>query len=329
MNQRREATLHDVARAVGVSSRTVSRVVNNESGFSEATRAKVMEAVDSLGYRPNLLARSLIRGRSATIGLVTTTMTDPFFAELADGVQAAARTVGLTMYFSSTDGDPTRQREVLESLRSHAVDGIIIFPAPGTEAEIAEVCARTRVPTVVIDHHVVGPYVRSVASDIEGGAHLAVNHLRNQGRERIGMIAATESSLRRREAGYRRALAADAPARIARGRATAEGGMEATAELLAASPDVDAIFAYNDLMAMGAIRTLTDHGRAVPDDIAVVGFDDIQVSAMVTPSLTTVHLDRERLGQRALEHLMALRDAPEAEEPPTTLPVELIQRESA
>ena len=133
-----------------MSPRTVSRVVNDEGGFSEATRVKVLEAVEDLGYQPNMLARGLITRRSGTVGLVGVDMTDPFFPAMAEGIQNEARETGRTMFFASNDGDPQRQAEVFRSLWSHAVDGVIVFPAPGSIEQLTAY-ARRGMPLVIVD----------------------------------------------------------------------------------------------------------------------------------------------------------------------------------
>ncbi len=322
---RRDPTLHDVARKVGVSTRTVSRVVNGEGGFSSATEQRVQAAIEELGYRPNLLARGLISGRTGTIGVIGAAMGDPFFPEVADGVQRSAADLGLTMFFASTDNEPDRQRSVLDSLMSHAVDGVILFPALGTGEQI-HAFGHQGLPMVTVDHVVTGPRIGSVSSDIVGGARKAVEHLRSTGRRRIGFIGATTSQ--RRRAGYVEALAPEASPIEELDEATAEGGMAATQRLLDRAADVDALFVYNDLMALGALRILSQSGRRVPDDVAVIGFDDIAVSAIVQPSLTTVRLDLERLGRAAIDLLLKLIDGEEPGEP-VVLPVELVIRESA
>lgn len=323
---RRETTLHDVARHVGVSPRTVSRVVNDEGGFSEATRHRVSAAIQELGYRPNLLARGLITRRSDTIGLVGTDMTDPFFPELADGVQRAANDVGLTMFFASTDGDVERQAAVLDKLRSHGVDGVILFPAPGSRDQV-RAFARAGLSIVTVDDPMEGPHLAAVASDIEVGAALGVGHLVATGRSRIAMLA-IDAGHGRRLRGYRSALPDGSEPIIEYGEATSVGGAEAMARVLGRTPDVDAVFAFNDLMAIGALRVLHQQGRRVPDDVAVVGFDDIGLSSMVTPALTTVHLDRERVGREAVSCLRAMADDPDGTREPVILPVELVIRES-
>lgn len=323
---RREPTLRDVARLVGVSTRTVSRVVNGEGGFSVATEERVQAAIDELGYRPNLLARGLISGRTGTIGLIGGEMRDPFFPELADGVQRAAADLGLTMFFASTDNDPERQRSVLDSLMSHAVDGVILFPAVGTDDQLRSFASQG-LSLVTVDHVVSDAPIGSVSSDISGGAQVAVQHLRSSGRRRIAFIGNDLSRRGRRRRGYAEALAPDATPIEEFDAANTEGGMAATRRLLQRASDVDALFAYNDLMALGALRVLAEAGRQIPEEIAVVGFDDIAVSAVVRPSLTTIHLDREALGHQALQQLRRLING-EAQAEPIVLPVELVVRES-
>jgi LacI family transcriptional regulator len=321
-------TLRDVAEQVGVSIRTVSRVVNNETGFSEATRSRVLDAVESLGYRPNLLARGLIKGRSGTVALVATELTDPFFPELAEGVQNAANELGLTLLVASTANNAARQATVLESLRSHAVDGLILFPTAGTERDVVAVAA-SGLPTVAIDARWKAPGLVSVTSDIYDGARIATRHLVDGGRTCIAMISSVFSEQRTREAGYVDELTGVGHPIIERVDVTAAGGITAVEALLARHPNIDAIFAYNDLMAVGALKALRDAGRSVPGDVAVVGFDNIGLSEFVTPALTTIRIDRERLGREAINQLSTLMDNQAYSPELVELPVSLVVRESA
>lgn len=328
-----DATLHDVARRVGVSPRTVSRVVNDQGGFSDATRARVMDAIAEVGYRPNLLARGLITRRSNTFGLVVAEMADPFFTEFADGVQMASRAVGRTMFLASTDNDRARQREVLRSFWSHAVDGIIIFPVRGTEREVSDL-ANSGTPIVAIDYPYPIAGVGSISADLHDGAVRAVRYLLATGRRRVAMISHDPPEAnwpQRREAGYREAMAAAGVAvdgLLVHGPNTVDGGRHATERLLARRPDVDAVFAYNDLMAIGALRALQAAGRAVPADVAVVGFDDIAICEVISPRLTTVRIDRDQLGRAAVDLLSRLIDDPKTELQPPSLGVELVVRDS-
>ena len=329
----KEVTLRDVATQVGVSARTVSRVVNDEGGFSEATRQRVLDAVEELGYQPNMLARGLITRRSGTVGLVGGGMTDPFFPALAEGIQRKAREAGRTMFFASTDSDPVRQADVLKSLWSHAVDGVIVFPALDTIHQLAGY-ARRGLPVVIVDDQADAPNLACVSFDLEAGAAMASRHLLDRGRRRLGMIASSLSPPRRRnrERGFLRGLresAADAsPSEVVRVLPTVEGGEFGMGQLLDRRPSVDGVFAYNDLVAIGAMRAAKARGRRVPDDIAVVGCDDIEMSSLVTPALTTIRLDRPLLSEEVTKALNELIDDPGIPRDPVMLPVELIARES-
>ena len=329
----RGATLRDVAARVGVSPRTVSRVVNDEGGFSEATRVSVLEAVEDLGYQPNMLARGLITRRSGTVGLVGVDMTDPFFPAMAEGIQNAARKTGRTMFFASNDGDSQRQAEVFRSLWSHAVDGVIVFPVPGTIDQLAGY-ARRGMPLVVVDDIVEFPNLASVSFDLEDGAVQAAQHLLATGRRRIGMIGSeiTVPRTRRRERGFLQAfesppVGAELP-ELVRVQPTVSGGAAGLQKLLGRRPDLDGIFAYNDLMAVGAMRAAQASGYRVPDDIAIVGCNDIEMSALVNPGLTTIRLDRPRLSAEAIRVLHELIETPTSNPTPVVLPVELVIRES-
>ncbi|MYA73972.1 MAG: LacI family transcriptional regulator [Acidimicrobiaceae bacterium] len=329
----RGATLRDVADRVGVSPRTVSRVVNDEGGFSEVTRVRVLEAVEDLGYQPNMLARGLITHRSGTVGLVGVDMTDPFFPAMAEGIQNAARETGRTIFFASNDGDSQRQAEVFRSLWSHAVDGVIVFPAPGTIDQLAGY-ARRGMPLVVVDDIVEFPNLASVSFDLEDGAVQAAQHLLATGRRRIGMIGSeiTVPRTRRRERGFYQAfesppVGAELP-ELVRVQPTVSGGAAGLQKLLERRPDLDGIFAYNDLMAVGAMRAAQASGYRVPDDIAIVGCNDIEMSALLNPGLTTIRLDRPRLSAEAIRVLHELIEEPTSNPTPLVLPVELVIRES-
>jgi LacI family transcriptional regulator len=325
-------TLHDVAELVGVSARTVSRVVNGEAPVSPGTRARIEAAIDELGYRPNLLARGLINQRSGMIALLVTSMANPFFPEFSDGVQAAASDAGMTLVLTNSRDDADMQRRILRELESHAVEGIIAFTAADGDDSLIE-AARRGVPMIVVNDRLDDPAVKSVRADLAHGAELAVGHLLARGCEHPAMIA---GALRvdhphwRRD-GFQAAAATaghpDAPVIV--DDATVDGGAAAARALLDAHPETDGVFAYNDLMALGAIRAFTAAGRSVPDQIAVVGFDDIAMGSLVDPALTTIRMDRHRLGRLAVETLRAViaADGPVAD--PEPLDVELVIRESA
>ncbi|WP_419943987.1 LacI family DNA-binding transcriptional regulator [Candidatus Poriferisodalis sp.] len=330
----REATLHDVAGKVGVSPRTVSRVVNDEGGYSEETRRKVMAAVEELHYRPNMVARALITKRSGTVGLVGGDMTDPYFGALAEGIQQRAREAGQTMFFASTRSNPERQAEVLRSFWARAVDGVIVFPALDSIEQLTDYGERG-LPIVVVDDFLDAPNVACVSFDLHSGGRLAARHLLESGRRRMGVISTTVSPPRRRhrEQGFVRTLeeAQDgrhAPA-VSQTEPTVKGGEAGLAQLLSQMPDLDGVFAYNDLVAIGAVRAAVASGRRVPEDIAVVGCDDIEMSTYVTPALTTIRLDRSRLSTEVVAALGDLIESPGERREAVVLGVELAVRESA
>ena len=328
----RKATLHDVAHATGVSTRTVSRVVNNEEGFSDETRERVLAAIKELGYRPNMAARSLITNKTQTIGLVVYYLTDPFFPGLADGVERAARQRKHTIYLSTHDGVPGTQREVLDSLASHGVDASIVFPCVGGDGDLREL-VDGGLPLVVIDKDIRHPGIGIVSSDIYGGAVMATEHLVAAGREQLAMLGNVTADTQRREGGFRQVMQTAGleidERRVIRAEPTIDGARAATRQILDEAPDLTGLFAYNDLMAIGAIDELKRAGRVVPDDVAVVGFDDIPLTAYMTPPITTVRLNREQVGAAAVEMAVRLAGDPRSEVDPVIVPVSLIERGSA
>jgi LacI family transcriptional regulator len=330
---RRAPTLQDLADHVGVSVRTVSRVVNDRPGPAEATRQRVLAAIEELGYRPNLLARGLVTRQSYTLGLVATYLDDPFFAELARGIQEAGDRFGYLVYLTSSEGDPVRQEKILQSLVDRGTDGVIVFPVRGAESQLVSLAERS-VPVVVIDHRIDHPQIGSVESDLVKGAHLAVNHLLARGRANIGMLSTriAESVHEPRESGFREAIGGlgyDADRAVVWTDETIEGGAKGVMELLDRMPALDGVFAYTDNMALGAMRALQDTGRLVPEAVSVIGVDDIAVSSLVRPPLTTVRIDREQMGTRAVEMLMRMRAEPGTRPGADMIDVALVVRESA
>lgn len=320
----RPTTLHDVAARVGVSPRTVSRVVRHEGGFSAATRQRVLDAVAEMGYRPNAHARGLISGRSSTIGFVAPVISDPFFPELAEGVQRAARAEGLTLLFAISDRDPVTQDEVLASLEGQRPDGVVIFPAGDTSALVPFL--DRGMPMVIVDAVIDHPNAISVRSDLATGTEKAVTHLLQRGCTRLAMLADVVHEVRRTT--FVATVPADKGAVVIESDITMEGGRLATVDALRADPAIDGIFAFNDLMAIGALQAAAQVGRRVPDDLAVVGVDDVQMGAVVTPALTTVRIDRARVGQEAVRQVVALSSG-EVGSRDVFLPVDLVVRESA
>ena len=333
MIMKRRVTIDDVARAAGVSRQTVSRAINDKGEISPATRGRVMEAVQALDYRPSGVARGLATQRTRTIGLVVPDITNPFFPEVARGVQDVARRDDYSVFLCNTDESPDEELQLLQSLAAQPVDGIILFGSRISDDDLVAFADHYR-PLVVLNRFLEHPSVSLILVDNRRGAKLAVDYLADQGHTAIGMLAGpvTSPSSAQRVEGFRQAMAArglpDPDAFILPGHPTMEGGYKAAHHLLTKYPQVTALFAYNDLSALGAVQACYDLGRPVPAHCAVIGFDDIRLAAMVNPSLTSVRVDKYYLGQQGMTRLLAMLDKPDATFPPIQVDVELVMRES-
>jgi LacI family transcriptional regulator len=327
-------TIRDVALHAGVSVRTVSRVVNGRGEITEATRLRVQTAIDELGFQPNKLARALVTQHTDTIGLIVDDIANPFFAELAASVQANAQAAGYSIFLCHSAGLWEEELRALDSLVAHGVDGIILYPSAGLTAERLSPFADRYGPIVTIGHAPTNERIGRVRIAIRGGAYEAVEHLIARGHRCIAMLCGIGApAIHHRYHGYREALLChDLPVRdelVWPGATTFERGRASTLTLLAQYPDITAIFAYNDLLALGALRACSELGRRVPADCAVVGFDDILLADWVSPSLTTVRVDKVELGSRAVGLLLDMLHAPESAPPSVTVDTRLVVRESA
>jgi LacI family transcriptional regulator len=288
--------MRDVAQQAGVSIKTVSRVVDHQGEISAATRQRVAAVIDELGYRPNVLARALVTQRTQTLGLVVVTIDNPFYTEVASSVQAIAREHHYHTFLASTENDPVEELNILESLAAQGVDGIIVCPTYLSNDNLLLFAERFR-PIVVLHNPIEHPHISQVRADLQLGGKMAVDYLCEKGHTRIGMVASTESPPERRwrERGYADSLLTHGigfdPRRISRAKFTINGGYEAARVLLTDCPDLTALFAYNDLMAVGAMRACREMSRRVPDDCALIGFDDTALAAVTTPALTTMRVD--------------------------------------
>jgi DNA-binding LacI/PurR family transcriptional regulator len=316
------ARLKDVALVAGVSVKTVSNVVNDFPHVRPATRAKVQEALDQLGYRPNLTARSLRSGRTGVIALAVPALDAPYFSELASQVVRAAIEHDWTVLVEETGGDRGREREAAAGLRGQLIDGVLLSPLA---LRVSDLAGSTGPPLVLLGERLGSGPADHVAVDNEEAARTLTEHLLNRGRTRIGVVGAQRPGLghtaRLRIRGYRAALAAaglaydpDLVVQVAEWRR--QDGAAGARRLLHRPDPPDAIFCLNDLLAIGAVRTLVDAGVRVPDDIAVVGFDDIEEGRFSVPTLTTVAPDKPAIARHGVE-LLARRlqqDAPTAAE---------------
>ena len=310
--------LRDVADHAGVSVKTVSNVVHGHPAVSRPMRAKVQASIDALGYVPNISARSLRTGRSGLIGLAVPRLTDPYFCAVAGAVIDAAAARGLSVLVEQTGGELARENDVLLARRPTLVDGLIFSPISVPQAALDEVSPS--VPLVLLGEHLLASQRCRVAVDNVAASAQAVGHLLGLGRRRIAAVGAkrgsTAATAELRLAGYRRALTesgvdAVAVLEVPTDHFTRAAGIRAVDELVAAGTEFDALFCFNDLLALGALEALRRHGLSVPGDVAVVGFDDIDESRHSTPTLTTVDVDLSVLAAAAVDSLVVRLDDPE------------------
>lgn len=288
---------------------TVSRVINDKGDVSPETRRRVLEVIDLLGYRPSGIARGLATQRTGTLGLVVPDVANPFFSEVAQGVEHVAYAQGYNVFLCNTEEDSQRELAVLQSLEEKRVDGLVLCSSRLHEDELHRVVSRQQ-SVVLVNRRIVGERVRSVLIDDEAGGRLATQHLLQAGHRAVGLLAGPEVSHsgRLRAKGYRAALAAAElpyyPDWVRPCLPVVEGGHEAAHDLLVTHPELTALFCYNDLVAVGTLQACAEMGLRVPEDLAVVGHDDIPLSALVTPPLTTCHVPRYDLGGQAVRLLL-------------------------
>ncbi len=328
------AKLRDVAQKAGVSIKTVSRVVNHQGELAESTRARVLVAIAELGYRPSKLARALVTHRTDTIGLMLGDITNPFFPEVARGVLDTAELLGYNVFLCNSDGKLPSEVRILQSLLDHGVDGMILFPSFEIEPTLASLVGPHQ-PAVVVNRPFDFPGVSAVMMQARRGASLAVRHLIARGHTAIAMLAGHVAGAERlqRVQGYRDALVEHGlpvvEEWIIPGVPLQSRGRESALALLVCYPQITAIFAYNDLLALGAIEACRTLGRRVPEDCAIVGFDDIPFADMVSPALTTIRVNKYDLGRQAMNRLRQMLAQPDQTFAPLWTDVELIVRTSA
>ena len=327
-------TLNDVARLAGVSSMTVSRVINNSGHIGPETRAKVNQAIVELGYMPNVLARQLRSKRTKTIALVLTDITNPFFTTIARGVEDTARAQGYAVMFCNTDESEAEEIEYVRMLIQRRVDGVLLVPATDSSGSL-QLLHKHGLPVVVLDRHVRSGQVDEVRTDSEAGAYLAIRHMIDLGHRRIAVLTgpADVSTSMDRVAGYRRALAEESLEPDSRyilfGEYNDASGFEMTRRILAARPRPTALFAANNFIAFGAIQALREAGLSIPEEMSIAVFDDLPQGWVFDPFLTVVSQPAYEIGRQATE-LMLERLTGEAPAEPRTivLPSELIARRS-
>jgi DNA-binding LacI/PurR family transcriptional regulator len=328
-------TIRDVARRAGVSTATVSRVLAGIGTPRPETADAVRRAVQELGYRPSGVARSLRMRRTHTFGLIVTDLQNPFFPELVQAADLAARAIGYSILLGSAAYDEHRATHYLDVMVDRRVDGLIIASSHVPDESRAWL-GGSPVPLVILNAESAGAPVTVITSDNRGGTELATRHLIELGHRRIAFVrgVASFTADQPRIEGFRDACragglaASDTPE--TRGDGQVDGGHRAVAELLRAHPALTAIACYNDVTAIGALRALREAGRSVPGEVSVVGCDDIAAAAWVAPALTTVAQQKAEMGRLAVQRLAAILDSPDDPPPPEVvrLPMSLRVRDS-
>lgn len=332
------STLRDVAEHAQVSMRTVSNVVSGYTHVSERTRTKVLAAIEALDYRPNPVARTLRTGRTGMLALVVPEIDVPYFSELARDVIAAAAEVGYRVMIDQTGHDHERERQLLTGEdRSMLFDGVLFSPLV-TKAELLDMHPTNKMPLILLGEHEFDGRYDHVAINNVAAAQDAVTHLVATGRKRIAAIGAQPleeyATPLQRSAGYEAALAeAGLPARdeysIPAVHYSRSDGYRAAQELIALDERPDAIFCFSDLLAIGAMRAVFDAGLCVPDDIAVVGIDDVEEGRFSRPALSTISLDTCFIARESVRRILARIENPEVEATEIVAPHRLVVRESS
>jgi LacI family transcriptional regulator len=330
----RRVTIADVAHHAGVSKTTVSHVLSGRRPVAPATRERVETSILELGYRPDGLARSLRTRRSHLVALVIPDISNPFYPTLARGLEDAIEGAGYHVVICNTDSRRAEELEYVQEMCDRRVDGLVLDSFAVGVDELRDVTGPN-LPVVWIgseaaDH----PGIDIVRPDDEQGAFDATMHLIRAGRRHVGMIDGLKGSGTARDAGYFRALdvaaSRNGASLVRHGDWTREGGARAMRALLETSEPPDGVFCANDLMAIGALDVLRETGRRVPDDVALVGFDDIEAAALVSPPLTSVVNPAFNTGRTAGELLMERMTGAYAGPPrAVTLPCHLVVRASA
>ena len=327
--------MKDVARVAGVSISTVSRVLTGSPLVNEETRVRVQRAMDELDYRPNRVARRLRRdtARASLIGLIVPDIQNPFFAELVRGVESVAQQHGYMLFLGNSDEDPAQERRYLDLMRAESVDGLIL-PASSDSAQVVAALGRQGIPVVCVDRRLPRVALDTVIADNVHGAYEAIAHLLRIGHRRIGYIGGRPqlSTSQERLEGYRLALqehglAFDASL-VREGDSRQAGGRALAGELLRLDRPPTALFVGNNLMTLGALETIHLLGLRIPEEIAIVSYDDIPWALALDPPLTAVRQPGHEIGRRAAELLLQRIADPKRSTTLLVLQPELVVRQS-
>jgi DNA-binding LacI/PurR family transcriptional regulator len=337
----KRVSIKDIAKVAGVSHPTVSRALRGQGRMSDVTRERIITIAKEMGYTPSLVARGLVTQRSHLIGLMVTQFSDPFNTEVAEGIEDEALRHGYTLFLASTRGvDPEREMQVVREMQGRQVDGIIVSSSR-VGSRYADLLDEIGIRIVLINNHAGGSNVHGIYHDDYHGARQVVEHLLAQGRQRIAFLGNGRAGRAQseRQRGWSDAMlsAGNLIDVIAFGSNGRMGGGAEGAQKLLALADLrwahapDAICCYNDAMAIGAMSILHRQGLRIPDDVAIAGFDDIEMAAYVWPPLTTFHQPRYEMGVEAMKIMRRALDETHKSEQPVNIVMhgELVVRESA
>ncbi|HEY1478673.1 MAG TPA: LacI family DNA-binding transcriptional regulator [Gaiellales bacterium] len=303
-------TIRDVAREAGVSQATAARALAGYGYVSDTTLRRVRQAATSIGYRPNALARSLVSGATKTIGVVLGDIENPFFAAAARGLADVLERDGYTLLLANSDEDLARERRAVEALYAHQVDGLAVVPSSGDDGAHLAAILREGRPVVLLDRSIAGLDADAVLVDNRSGAERAVRHLLELGHRRIGLVGDSPgiSSTAERIDGYRAALAAAGipadDALVSLGGSTIEQGRRSALQLLERPDRPTALFTVNNFMTAGAMMAVRELALRMPDELALVGFDDLDWTTLVEPPITVVAQPVAELGRTVAELLL-------------------------
>lgn len=327
-------TIVEVANRAGVSAITVSRVVNDSGPVSSHVRARVEQAIAEIGYVPNAVARSLRSKRTDTIALIVTDMTNPFFTTVAQGVEAAVSDAGMMLIICNTDERETEEQRYIRMLLQRRVDGILLVPAGRAAAAIKQ-CREQGTPLVVVDRRLPGRGTDVVRADAKGGAFELGRLLVSLGHRTMAVLTgpSTVPTADDRAAGFLQALAMDGrlrPPRVYRGPFSIESGRAMARLALSATPRPTALFAANNFLAIGVLHALDEMKVRVPEDVAVVGFDDLPPAMVTFPFLTVAAQPAHEMGRRSVAVLLERLSAGVQHRPhEVVLPTHLVVRRSS
>jgi len=326
-------TIYDIAKKANVSISTVSRVFNGSPSVSKKTRKKVQKIIEEMNYVPSAIARSLVSQSSKTIGLIVSDVTNPFFTDAIDGIESILSSEGFTSFLCDTRYSPERENKYISQMLEKRVDGIIIFSAYASDTNLI---ARTKSIIPIVSVQSTFKEVDCINTTDEEGAFEAVDYLIKLGHRNIAFLVYEydNSTITDRMKGYLKAHKSNGiPVNknyIIKSKFASNVGYYMAKEVLEKFPEVTAIFAYNDIIALGAYTAISQKGLKIPDDISIVGYDDIEMASIISPRLTTVSQPFYDIGKSAAELLLKRIKENTRSTPQTILlPTKLVIRESA